>query len=237
MLKICKRFTIISVLFLNFMLNAQNQFNVEKYANFERYREANMNQGDPLTDENRVVFMGNSITEMWSIKSPDFFKDNGYINRGISGQVTHQMLLRFRADVIDLKPKVVVILAGINDLAQNSGFVEVEEIADNIYTMAELADNHGIKVIICSVLPAIGFSWRHDLKPAEKIIELNERLKEYTKKKDFVYVDYYSEMVDEKGGLKVPDFTTADDMVHPNENGYKVMESVVKPILANALGE
>jgi lysophospholipase L1-like esterase len=232
-----KAIVILTLIFLSCMANAQSKIDIDQYANFEKYREANMKLGLPSNAETRVVFMGNSITEAWKNKSPDFFKKNGYIDRGISGQVTHQMLLRFKADVIDLKPKVVVILAGTNDIAQNSGFVTIEAIAENIFSMAELADYHGIKVILCSVLPAIDYPWHPGLEPAPKIIELNEMLRKYAVEKKFLYVDYYSNMVDDKGGLKVPDYTSQDDLVHPNMNGYKLMEKLVEAAIDKALNK
>ncbi|MCB0282391.1 MAG: SGNH/GDSL hydrolase family protein [Calditrichaeota bacterium] len=212
------------------------KMNVEQYANFERYREANSKLGLPAKSESRVVFMGNSITEGWIAKSPEFFEKEGYIDRGIGGQVSHQMLLRFRADVIDLKPKVVVILAGTNDLAQNSGYTPIESIADNIFSMAELADYHGIKVILCSVLPASDFPWKSGLEPAEKIVTLNEIIRKYAAEKGFDYVDYHTAMKDDAGGLKVPEYTTKDDLVHPNKAGYAVMEKLVSPAIEKALG-
>ena len=230
-----KLIAIFTILFMACLAQAQNKFDINQYANFEKYREANMKLGLPAKDENRVVFMGNSITEAWENKRPEFFENNGYIGRGISGQVTHQMLLRFKSDVIDLKPKVVVILAGTNDIAQNSGFVTLESTAENIFSMAELADYHGIKVILCSVLPAIDFPWHQGLEPAQKIIELNTLIKKYADKKHFQYVDYYSSMVDDKGGLKVPDYTSEKDLVHPNKEGYKIMEELVTPAINKAL--
>ena len=231
-----KKFAAVLLLvFLSSPAHAQNQVDVDSYANFDKYREANLKLGLPLENEPRVVFMGNSITEAWPCKSPEFFENTGYIGRGISGQVTHQMLLRFRADVIKLKPRAVVILAGTNDIARNSGFVTLESIAANIFSMAELADYHGIKVILCSVLPAIDYPWRPGLEPAQKIIELNEMLENYAAERHFEYVDYYSSMVDDKGGLKVPDFTSQDDLVHPNRNGYTVMEKLVTAAIDKAL--
>ena len=179
--------------------------------------------------------MGNSITEGWQNLRPEFFESGIFVNRGIGGQVTSQMLIRFRADVIEMQPEIVVILAGINDIAQNNGFIEIPDIAKNIETMAELADYHGIKVVICSVLPAIDFPWSTGLKPAEKVVALNRLLQNFALKKSFPYVDYYSEMVDENGGLKVPNFTTADDLVHPNRAGYEVMESVIRKTLDQLL--
>lgn len=231
-----KTILMLSILFFTSTAIAQNKMNIEQYANFERFRDANSKLGSPAESESRVVFMGNSITEGWISKNPQYFENNGYIDRGISGQVSHQMLLRFRADVIDLKPKVVVILAGINDLAQNSGFTPVQAIADNIFSMAELADYHGIKVILCSVLPAIDFPWYRGLNPAEKIGELNDLIKKYADEKHFGYVDYHSAMKDENGGLKVPEFTTKDDLVHPNKAGYAVMEELLTPAIEEALG-
>ncbi|MEJ2637466.1 MAG: SGNH/GDSL hydrolase family protein [Calditrichia bacterium] len=232
-----KAIALLTIILLSFAATAQTRIDIEEYVNLEKYREANMKLGLPSKNETRVVFMGNSITEAWGDKSPEFFKETGYINRGICGQVTHQMLLRFRADVIDLKPRVVVILAGTNDIAQNSGFVPIEGIAENIMSMAELADCHGIKVVISSVLPAIDYPWRPGLEPAPKIIKLNEILKKYAADKKFIYVDYYSKMVDKAGGLKVPDYTSAGDLVHPNRDGYKVMEGLVKAAIARALEE
>jgi lysophospholipase L1-like esterase len=222
-----KNILILTIIFLSCIATAQDKIDINQYANFEKYKEVNMKLGRPSDTEKRVVFMGNSITEGWKDKCPDFFNKNGYVDRGISGQVTHQMLLRFRSDVIDLQPKVVVILAGTNDIAQNSGFVTPESIAENIFSMAELAEYHGIKVILCSVLPAIDYPWHPGLEPAQKIIELNEMLKRYAEEKHFQYVDYYSSMVDDKGGLKVPEYTSEDDLVHPNKEGYNVMEKLV----------
>ena len=232
-----KTVVILTLIFLSCVVNAQSKIDIDQYANFGKYSEANMKLGLPSNAETRVVFMGNSITEAWKNKSPEFFKKNGYIDRGISGQVTHQMLLRFKDDVIDLKPKVVVILAGTNDIAQNSGFVTIEAIAENIFSMAELADYHRIKVILCSVLPAIDYPWQPGLEPASKIIELNNMIKKYALENNFLYVDYYSHMVDDKGGLKVPDYTSQNDLVHPNKSGYKVMEGLVEAAIDKALNK
>ncbi len=226
-----------TILLLSCTINAQSKFNVNDYANFEKYKEANMKLGLPTDTEERVVFMGNSITEAWKELRPEFFEENGYICRGISGQVTQQMLLRFRTDVIDLRPKAVVILAGTNDIAQNSGFVPLENIADNIFSMAELADYHRIKVILCSVLPAIDYPWHPGLEPAPKIIKLNEMIKNYASEKGFRYVDYYSSMADDEGGLKVPEYTSKENLVHPNVNGYKVMEKLVNAAIEKELGK
>ena len=180
-----------------------------------------------INDPNRVVFMGNSITEGWSNFDKDFFIKNPFVNRGISGQTTPQMLIRFRPDVVNLNPKGVVILAGINDIAGNTGPISVENASENIISMAEIAKANNIKVYICSTLPAIDFPWSPGLEPAPKVIKLNKILKDYCIKNNITYVDYFSSMVDDKGGLKVPEYTAADDLVHPNLAGYKVMEKII----------
>ena len=208
-------------------MSAQNDFSIHDYADFLRYEEANKALGPPSADEKRVVFMGNSITEAWVNYSPDFFSDNNYIGRGISGQVTHQMLIRFRADVIALKPKLVVILAGTNDIAQNSGPVSLEEVADNIKSMAEMALQNNIEVIICSVLPAKDYPWKPGMNPLNKIPQLNSMIKEYAIANDLSYVDFFEVMDNGKGGMKVPEHTTENDLVHPNKAGYIVMEALI----------
>lgn len=170
--------------------------------------------------------MGNSITEGWVRDHPDFFKSNNYIGRGISGQVTAQMLARFRADVLNLKPKVVSILAGTNDIALNCMYMCVENIAGNIFSMAELASTNGIKVIICSVLPATHYRWRPEIKDAaEQIIRLNKLLKEYADKHGFPYVDFHSIMKNGEGGLPEE---YSQDGVHPTSEGYSIMEPLIK---------
>ncbi|MFT4565232.1 MAG: sialate O-acetylesterase [Saprospiraceae bacterium] len=201
----------------------------------DQYRSANENIAPPKAGEDRVVFMGNSITEAWPIINPEYFKSNGYIGRGISGQTTPQMLLRFKTDVISLQPKVVVILAGINDIAQNTGYTPHEIIAENIAAMSELAQYHGIEVILCSVLPAIGFPWSPGIKPANEVIALNKLISAYAVSNGLLYVDYYSALVDGNGGLKVPDYTAADDLVHPNKTGYAVMEGLVEEAIQVSL--
>ena len=166
---------------------------------------------------------------------PEFFKGRDYINRGIAGQTTPQMLLRFRPDVIDLNPKVVVILAGTNDVAGNTGYTSLETIIDNIKSMVEIANANGIKVIISSILPAIEYLWKPGLDPATKIITINKALKAYAEENNFIYLDYFSAMVDDKGGLKVPDYTAANDLVHPNKAGYLVMEKLAEQAIKKAL--
>jgi len=184
-------------------------------------------------DPNRVVFMGNSITEGWKHFRPEFFEDNPYINRGIGGQTTPQMLIRFKPDVVHLKPKAVVILAGINDIAGNTGPTALSTILDNLTSMAEIAQAHNIRVLLCSVLPAKDFPWSPGLEPAPKVVALNQMIEKYCKEQGHTYVDYYSAMEDGQGGLKVPEFTAADDLVHPNKAGYLVMEAILQKALQN----
>jgi len=179
--------------------------------------------------------MGNSITEGWVNIRPEFFNNRDYINRGIGGQTTPQMLIRFRPDVIDLNPKVVIILAGTNDIAGNTGYTSLETIIGNIKSMAEIANANGIEVIISSILPAIEYLWKPGLNPAQKIISINKELKLYAKKNNFIYLDYFSAMVDENNGLKVPDYTAANDLVHPNKTGYLVMEQLAQKAIDKAL--
>ena len=204
----------------------------QDWANLNRYGTENTKLGLPSLSENRIVFMGNSITEGWGKLSPNFFSGKPYINRGISGQTTPQMLLRFRADVINLKPAVVVILAGTNDIAGNTGPSTLEMIMDNIISMSELAKANGIKVVLCSVIPAFDYPWKPGLNPDKKIGELNEIIKNYADSHGIIYLDYYLSMVDEKKGLK-DEYTY--DGVHPNKAGYKVMEPLVEQAILKAL--
>jgi lysophospholipase L1-like esterase len=213
-------------------LSIMNFSYAQDWANTERFKAENESLAVPALDEQRVVFMGNSITEGWSSFRPSFFENESFVNRGIGGQTTPQMLVRFRPDVINLKPTVVVILAGVNDIAGNTGPSTLEMIMDNIISMAELAKANNIKVILSSVLPAFDFSWRPGLEPADKIIKLNKMIKDYAEKSDLVYLDYFSAMVDDRYGLK--DAYTYDG-VHPNEAGYKVMEPIALEAIKSAL--
>ena len=208
-----------------------------EFANTSRYDKANLELKLHTTAHNRVVFMGNSITEDWLKIRPEFFDNKDYINRGISGQTTPQMLLRFRQDVVDLNPKVVVILAGTNDIAGNSGYISLEAIISTIKSMAEIANANNIQVIISSILPAIDYPWKPGLDPASKIITINKALKVFSEENNFIYLDYYSAMVDDKGGLKVPEYTTANDLVHPNKDGYLVMEKLAEIAINKALNK
>lgn len=215
------------------LLFSVNYSNAQDWPNLNRYKDENAKV--PVLsakDHSRVVFMGNSITEGWINKRPEFFNAKKYINRGISGQTTPQMLLRFRQDVIALKPSVVVILAGINDIAQNTGPYTIEATSGNIFSMCELAKQNGIKAIICSVLPAFDFPWKPGLEPAQKVIQLNNVLKTYAEQHKLLYVDYFSAMVNEQMGLKKE---LGTDGVHPNEAGYAIMEPILEKAISKAL--
>ena len=202
------------------------------WPNLKRYGESNAKLGLPAPNEKRVVFMGNSITDGWVRTSPEFFEGRPYIGRGIGGQTTPQMLVRFRADVINLKPKVVLILAGTNDIAGNSGPSTLEMIQDNLASMADLATANGIKVILCSILPAYDYPWKPGLKPYEKILVMNKWIQAYAAKKGFIYLDYYSAMVDSRPGLKIE---YSSDGVHPNKLGYSIMEPLAEKAISQAL--
>lgn len=206
------------------LLAVSSLFAQEDWANFGRYAEDNKAVKTP----SKVVFMGNSITEGWRNSDSQFFESNEYIGRGISGQTTSQMLVRFRADVINLRPKAVVILAGTNDIAQNTGYISLENIFGNIVSMAELAKAHHIDVILCSVLPAFEYGWRKGLEPAGKIITLNKMLKEYADKNHLKYIDFHSRLKDDRNGL--PEKYSGDG-VHPTLEGYKIMEELLQPAL------
>ncbi|MEJ2617454.1 MAG: SGNH/GDSL hydrolase family protein [Ignavibacteriaceae bacterium] len=205
---------------------SQNDNAENDWANLKRYAKADKKLGPPAAGENRVVFMGNSITESWAVIDSSFFTENkSFVDRGISGQTSSQMLLRFRQDVIDLKPAVVVILAGTNDIAENTGPITLKDIFGNIISMVQLAEMNKIKVILSSVLPAYDFPWHPGLKPAEKIVKLNLMLKSYCEENNIKYTDYYSKMVDERGGL---DKRYTNDGVHPTIAGYKIMDSIIE---------
>ncbi len=203
------------------------------WPNLGRYREANSELGPPKPGERRVVFFGNSITEAWAPSFPTQFPGKPYVGRGISGQTTPQMLVRFRQDVIDLHPAAVVILAGTNDIAGNTGPSTLEMIEDNLRSMVDLAHENGITVVLCSVLPAYAYPWRPDVRPAPSIVALNGWLKGYARKRDLVYVDYWGAMADERKGLRGE---LSADGVHPNEAGYRLMADLVEPAIAKALG-
>jgi lysophospholipase L1-like esterase len=202
------------------------------WANFARFRDDNIKIGLPAAGEKRVVFIGNSITEGWIRMDPGFFSGKPYVNRGISGQTTPQMLVRFRSDAINLKPAVIVILAGINDIAGNTGPSTLEMIEDNLASMVDLAKANGISVVLSSVLPAFDFPWYRGMQPAEKVVQLNVWIKNYTEKSGCIYLDYFTPMADERHGLKAE---LTYDGVHPNLAGYKVMEPLVESAIQKAL--
>lgn len=221
-------FTLLAVIFLAGSASAQD------WPNTARFKADNEKIGLPQNGEKRIVFMGNSITEGWIRLCPDFFANKPYVNRGISGQTTPQMLVRFRPDVINLKPAVVVILAGTNDIAGNTGPSTLEMIMDNLISMAELAKANQIKVVLCSVVPAFDYPWKPGLEPAEKIAKLNAMIKSYADQNGLVYLDYYSAMVDERKGLKKE---YSEDGVHPNVDGYKIMAPLAEAAIKKALGK
>jgi len=244
-----------SVLFLAFFANAQqpsipstgfaglDQYRASRIAVFTddfgqlaRYREANASLLAPAASESRVVFFGDSITDIW--KLADYFPGKPYVNRGIGGQTTPQMLVRFREDVIDLTPKVAVILAGTNDIAGNTGPMTLPQIEANYSTLADLAHVHGIQVVYASVLPVNNYTPRAQdffaQRSPEKILELNRWLKAYCAANGCIYLDYFSAMVDDKGMLK-KDLT--EDGLHPNAPGYKIMAPLAEAAIEKALGQ
>lgn len=207
---------ILLLLFTSFCITAQEK----DWAQYSRYAA----QNDSITCRPTAVFMGNSITDSWAKKRPQFFAENNFIGRGISGQVTAQMLCRFQADVIALHPKMVIIMAGTNDIAQNNGYISHEHILQNIISMCELAKHNRIKPVLCSVLPASAFRWQPKLTPAEDIKLLNQMIREYAKANKIKYIDYHSVLQDQRGGLPEK---YAHDGVHPNEECYQIMEKIL----------
>ena len=210
----------------------QNDQSKTDWGNLKKYAAENKSLKPPSKKEKRVVFMGDSITEFWKYTDSSFFADNPYIGRGISGQTTPQMLVRFRPDVIALKPSVVVILAGINDIAENTGPITLETVFGNIVSMAQLARSNQIRIVLCSVLPANDFPWRQGLSPADKVIRLNTMIRSWCGENNVVDADYFSAMVDNKKGL---DKRYGDDGVHPNLAGYQIMEPLVQDAIKLAL--
>ena len=197
------------------------------WPNLAKYREADAKLGVTVEGESRVVFLGDSITEAWDLSI--FFKGKPYVNRGISGQTTPQILLRFRQDVLALKPGIVVILAGTNDIAENTGPASLGMIEDNLKSMAELARENGVHPILASVLPAAVYPWRPEIRPIEKILALNQWMKEYAATEGIGYLDYYAAMVNDHHGLKAE---LSGDGVHPNAAGYTVMAPLVADAIA-----
>jgi lysophospholipase L1-like esterase len=208
----------------------------DDFGQLARYRKDDAAIAPPAASESRVVFLGDSITDYW--KLPDYFPGKPYINRGIDGQTTPEMLVRFRQDVIALHPKVLVVLAGTNDIAGVTGPTLNEDIEANYASMADLARAHGIRVVFASILPVHNYT--HDaeesfaLRPRDRILALNKWLKDYCAQNRFVYLDYFSALVDDRGMLKR---TLADDGLHPTDAGYKIMASLAEKAIQKALAE
>ena len=191
------------------------------WARFNFYSSANAS----LEKAPSVVFMGNSITENWGDWRPQFFKDHNFVSRGISGQTTCQMVVRFHADVVDLNPKAVVIMAGTNDIAKNNGDISLKHVAQNIESMCEIAKAHKIKPVICTVTPCKRYSWRPELENvADSIVELNRMLQSYAVKNHITYVDFWTPMAAEDKGMRSE---LAEDGCHPNDKGYDIMEAIL----------
>jgi acyl-CoA thioesterase-1 len=197
-----------------------------------KFKEADLALPQPAAGENRVVFMGDSITEGWHLDAS--FPGKPYINRGISGQTSPQMVLRFRQDVIALQPKVVVILAGTNDIAGNTGPMTPEQTEDNLASMADLAAANHIRVVLCSVTPAFDFPWQPGLTPAPKVLALNAWIEAYAAQKGYVYVDFHSALKDERNGLP---HALSSDGVHPLPSGYAIMAPLAEAGIAKALAQ
>lgn len=222
-----KRFAI-SILFALAAMTCFAQNKNTDWAHFKTYAAQNA----ALTTDPLVVFMGDSITEMWVSKDADFFTSHNFLGRGISGQTSEHMLCRFQNDVIALHPKVVVINAGTNDVARNNGEILPENVVAQIKSMVELARMHGITPVIASVLPCNRFFWAPDARPAQEIIALNKLIKTYADAAGIIYVDYHSAMRAEDGSLPAK---YSDDGCHPILEGYKVMESIILPYIEKAL--
>jgi lysophospholipase L1-like esterase len=202
------------------------------FPNLGRFKDDDAKLGPPAPGENRIVFMGDSITEGWHLN--ESFPGKPYVNRGISGQTTPQMVLRFRQDVVALKPKVVIILAGTNDIAGNTGPETLEQIEDNLASMADLAHANGIRVALCSILPAFDYPWQPGLTPAPKIDAVNTWLKAYAADHGYIYVDYHTAMKDTRDGLPA---NLSKDGVHPLPAGYTVMAPLAQAAIDKALGQ
>ncbi len=212
---------------------ASLQYQLADWAQLGRYRKDNAALPKPLGSERRVVFYGDSITEGWGANGAPFFPGKPYVNRGISGQTTAQMLLRFRQDVIELDPAAVVILAGTNDLAGNTGYATLAMIEDNLRSMTELAQAHDIRVVLSSVLPVADYPWRPGVRPAAKVRALNAWLRDYAQARGVTYLDYHAAMSNAEGGL---DARLAADGVHPTPAGYAVMAPLAEAAVEEALG-
>ena len=223
--------TFIVIVFQFTMIIAQDP-NPMDWPNFKQFEEPNAKLPKIKKNKNRVVFMGNSITIGWLQTNPNFFKDKDYVNRGISGQTTSQMLVRFRADVVDINSYVVVILAGTNDIAGNTGPVTLKMIANNLKSMTEIALANGIKVILCSVLPAYDYPWSPGKKPNIKIPKLNSMIEDFAKESGAFYLDYFKALNDGNNGI-IKEYS--NDGVHLTAKGYHLLEPILEKALYKVL--
>ena len=227
-----KKMIVMMMLCCSIAVMAQN--NHHNFGWFGRYAQANKELPPPAKGEKRVVFMGNSITDNWASMRPDFFKKNGYVGRGIGGQTSFQFLTRFREDVVNLQPKLVVINYGTNDIAENTGDYNEDYTYGNVLSMIDIARANGIKVILTSCLPAEFFPWQPRIKDSmEKIRHLNARVEAYAKANKIPYVDYFNAMLSADG--KGLDSRYTPEQVHPNDAGYEEMESLIVPAIKKAL--
>lgn len=233
-MKNLRKLAIICIMSVAFTAMAEHR---NDFGNLERYSKANAELNATPNNGDRVVLLGNSITDGWPGKSPEFFRENpNIIGRGISGQSSYQFLVRFREDVVDLKPAVVVINAATNDVAENSHEYNEDRTMGNIKSMVEIARANGIKVILTTTLPAASFPWRREIQNStEKIVSLNKRIAAYAKKNKIPFVDYYSHLLDADGRRLNPEYSK--DGVHPVAAGYAVMESLILPVINKQLGK
>jgi lysophospholipase L1-like esterase len=209
-------------------IKAHQEQMANDWANLKRYRDANT----AIATAPQVVFMGDSITELWAQKPAVFFPGKPYLSRGIGGQTTPQMVLRFQQDVVDLKPRVVVINGGTNDIAGNTGPSTLKMIEDNLKSMTEIAQANGIRVVLTSITPAFDYPWRKGLEPAEKIMAVNKWMQDFCQSKNCVYADYFTPLADAKHGMREG---LSVDGVHPTEAGYRIMSPVAEQAIALAM--
>ena len=231
-MKIRLRVLTVIVIVFQFTMTIAQDPNPMDWPNFKQFEELNTNLPKMKKNKNRVVFMGNSITIGWLQTNPNFFRDKDYVNRGISGQTTPQMLVRFRADVVDINADVVVILAGTNDIAGNTGPVTLKMIANNLKSMTEIAQANGIKVILCSVLPAYDYPWSPGKQPNIKIPKLNSMIEDFAKKSGAFYLDYFKVLNDGNNGI-IKEYS--NDGVHLTTKGYHVLEQMLEKALDKVL--
>ena len=231
-MKIILRVLTFIVIVFQFTMTIAQDPNPMDWPNFKQFEELNTKLTKMKKNKNRVVFMGNSITIGWLQTNPNFFKDKNYVNRGISGQTTPQMLVRFRADVVDINADVVVILAGTNDIAGNTGPITLKMIANNLKSMTEIAQANDIKVILCSVLPAYDYPWSPGKKPNIKIPKLNSMIEDFAKESGAFYLDYFKALNDGNNGI-IKGYS--NDGVHLTAKGYQVLEPMLEKALDKVL--